>query len=48
MALFSALIAITSSLVILATLLAGKKISPFTMLFPGCLYLVYVLVVILR
>ncbi len=48
MALFSALIAITSSLVILATLLRGKKISPFTMLFPGCLYLVYVLVVILR
>jgi cation:H+ antiporter len=48
LALFSALIAIMSSLVVLATLLAGKRISPLTLLFPGCLYLTYALVVIFR
>ncbi|MEJ2697214.1 MAG: hypothetical protein P8013_11255 [Candidatus Sulfobium sp.] len=48
LALFSALIALTSSLVMYGVLLAGKKISPFLMIFPGCLYLVYALAVILR
>lgn len=48
MALFSALIAIVSSVVILGTLLAREKISPITLLFPGCLYLLYALVLILR
>jgi cation:H+ antiporter len=48
MALFSALIAILSSLVLLGTILIKKRITPLTMLFPGCLYLVYALVLVLR
>ncbi|MEJ2684854.1 MAG: hypothetical protein P8Z71_10715 [Candidatus Sulfobium sp.] len=48
MALLSALTAIISSLLIFGTLLAWKRISPVTMLLPGCLYLAYALVVILR
>jgi len=48
MALFSALIAILSSLVLLGTILIKKRITPLTMLFSGCLYLVYALVLILR
>ncbi len=48
MALFSALIAILSSLVLLATILIKKKVTPITMLFSGCLYLIYALVLMLR
>lgn len=48
LALFSALIAMISSLIILATLLIKKKIYVITMLFPGFLYLLYALVVALR
>lgn len=48
MALLSAVIAILSSLVVLGTMLIKKRITPFTMLFSGCLYLVYALVLILR
>lgn len=48
MALLSALIAILSSLVLLGTILIKKRITPFTMLFSGFLYLVYALVLILR
>ena len=48
MALFSALIAIFSALVLLGTILIKKRITPFTMLFSGTLYLVYALVLILR
>ncbi len=48
MALLSALIAILSSLVLLGIILIKKRITPFTMLFSGCLYLVYALVLVLR
>ncbi len=48
MALFSAVIAIASSVFLLGTVLVKKRISPLTMLFSGCLYLVYALVLILR
>ncbi len=48
MALLSALIAIASSLILLATILIKKRITPVTMLFSGCLYLLYALVLILR
>ncbi|MDA8239951.1 MAG: hypothetical protein M0Z67_06225 [Nitrospiraceae bacterium] len=48
MALFSAVIAIVSSVFLLGTVLVKKRISPLTMLFSGCLYLVYALVLILR
>jgi cation:H+ antiporter len=48
MPLLSALIAILSSLLLLGTILIKKRITPFTMLFSGCLYLVYALVLVLR
>lgn len=48
MALLSALIAITSSLVLLATILINKRVTPITMLFSGGLYLLYTLVLIFR
>ena len=48
LALLSALIAMLSSLVIWVALLSGRRISPVAMLLPGCLYLFYALVVILR
>jgi cation:H+ antiporter len=48
MALLSALIAILSSLVLLGTILIKKRITPFSMLFSGCLYLFYALVLVLR
>ena len=48
MALLSALIALLSSLVLLGVILIKKRITPFTMLFSGCLYLVYALVLVLR
>ncbi len=48
MALLSAVIALISSLVLLATILIKKRITPVTMLFSGCLYLLYAVVLILR
>lgn len=48
MALLSALIAIVSSLVLLATILIKKRITPITMLFSGLLYLIYALVLVVR
>lgn len=48
MALLSAFIALLSSLVLLGTILIKKRITPFSMLFSGCLYLVYALVLIFR
>lgn len=48
MALLSALIAILSSLVLLGTILIKKRITPSTLLFSGCLYLLYALVLVLR
>jgi len=48
MALFSAVIAIASSVFLLGTVIVKKRISPLTMLFSGCLYLVYAIVLILR
>lgn len=46
MALFSALIALVSALVILMEILIRKKISPLSMLFGGVLYLIYAAVLI--
>ncbi len=46
MAFFSALIAISSSLIILIELSIRRKLSPFTMLFGGCLYLLYAVVLL--
>jgi cation:H+ antiporter len=48
MALFSAVIAIASSVIVLGTVIVNKRMSPFTMLFSGCLYLLYAGVLILR
>ena len=46
MAFFSAVIALISSLVVLSELIIKKRISPFTMLFAGILYLVYAIFLI--
>jgi cation:H+ antiporter len=46
MALFSAVIALVSALVILMEIVIRNKISPFSMLFGGALYLIYALVLI--
>jgi len=46
MALFSALIAIISSLTVLGVIIIKKRVSPFVMLFGGVLYLIYALVLI--
>lgn len=43
MALLSAVLAITSTLIVLACVLVRKKLSPFEMLFGGVLYCVYIL-----
>jgi cation:H+ antiporter len=48
MALFSAAIAITSALVVLYSAAVTKRISPLAMLFGGCLYVLYALVLIFR
>jgi cation:H+ antiporter len=48
MALFSAVIAIVSSAILFVAILVQKRISPLTLLFSGCLYLTYALVLILR
>lgn len=47
MAFFSALIAISSSLIILVELSLRRKLSPFTMLFGGCLYLLYAVILLM-
>ncbi|MEW6570389.1 MAG: sodium:calcium antiporter [Nitrospirota bacterium] len=46
MAFFSAVIALTSSLIILMELIFRKRLSPFTMLLGGGLYLIYAIVLI--
>jgi cation:H+ antiporter len=48
MALFSAVIAILSAVILLGTILVRKRISPLTMLFSGCFYLLYAIVLVLR
>lgn len=48
MALFSALLAILSALMVLGVILAKKRISPFALLFGGLLYLVYAVVLVLK
>jgi cation:H+ antiporter len=46
MAFFSAVIALVSSCIVLIELTVRKRISPFTMLFGGGLYLIYAVVLI--
>jgi cation:H+ antiporter len=46
MAFFSVVIALTSSLVVLGELFIRKRLSPFTMLFGGGLYLLYAAVLV--
>ncbi len=48
MALFSALLAIASSLIVLSVIILKKRVSPLAVLFGGALYLVYALVLIFR
>ncbi len=48
MALFSAVLAMLSSLAVLSTILIRKRLAPLTMLFSGSLYLLYALVIIFR
>jgi len=48
MALFSALLAILSSLIVLGVIILKKRVSPLAVLFGGTLYLVYALVLIFR
>lgn len=48
MALFSALLAIISSLTVVGVIVIKKRVSPFSMLFGGVLYLIYALVLIFR
>jgi cation:H+ antiporter len=48
MALFSALLAILSSLIVLGVIILKKRVSPFAVLFGGTLYLVYALVLLFR
>jgi hypothetical protein len=46
MAFFSAVIALVSAFVVLLDITFRKKLSPFTMLFGGGLYLIYAIVLI--
>ena len=48
MALFSALIAIVSSLTVIGVIVIKKRVSPVVMLFGGVLYLIYALVLVCR
>jgi cation:H+ antiporter len=48
MALFSALIAIISSLTVLGFIVIKKRVSPFALLFGGVLYIIYALVLIFK
>ena len=46
MALFSAVIALTSAFIVLVDLIFRKRLSPVTMLFGGALYLIYAIVLV--
>jgi cation:H+ antiporter len=46
MALFSAVLAISSALIVLGVILVNKRISPLAVLFGGMLYLVYAVVLV--
>ena len=46
MAMFSAVIAITSALVVLTELTFRKKVSPYSILFGGILYIIYIVVLL--
>lgn len=48
MALFSAILAIASALIVLGQLSFRKRLSPITMLIGGCLYLIYAVVLIVN
>jgi len=48
MALFSAILAMVSSLAVLGFIILQRRVSPFVMLFGGFLYLVYAVVLVLR
>lgn len=48
MALFSAVLALTSALIVLGQLFFRKRLSPITLIFGGGLYLVYIAVLILN
>lgn len=48
MALLSAGLAIFSSITVLGLIMIRKRISPFAMLFSGCLYMIYAIVLILK
>jgi cation:H+ antiporter len=48
MALFSAILALASALIVLGELALRKRISPLTMLLTGGLYLIYVVVLIVN
>jgi cation:H+ antiporter len=46
MAFFSAVIALVSTCIVLIELIVRKRVSPYTMLFGGGLYLIYAVVLI--
>jgi len=46
MAMFSAIIAITSALVVLADVTFRKRLSPYSLLFGGVLYIIYIIVLL--
>jgi len=48
MALLSAVFAIISSVAVLGVIMVQKRISPFSMIFGGVLYLIYAIVLIIR
>jgi cation:H+ antiporter len=48
MALFSAVIALASALIVLVDLTFRKRLSPVTMLFGGALYLIYAVVLVMN
>ena len=48
MALFSAVIALTSAFIVLVDLIFRKRLSPVTMLFGGALYLIYAIVLVVN
>jgi len=43
---FSAIIAITSALVVLADVTFRKRLSPYSLLFGGVLYIIYIVVLL--
>ena len=46
MAMFSAIIAIISALVVLTEVTFRKKVSPYSILFGGILYIIYIIVLL--